>query len=140
MGVVATERFIGQAVLRKEDPELITGQASYIDNHTMPGMAWMALVRPPYVHARIDSIDTSAAASMPGVIAVFTGGDLDLGELPFVWPITEDIKIPHHFPLAKDKIRFSGDAVAGGGGGNPEQALDAAGAVTGDGAGLPAVI
>src|ERR671914_209137 len=127
MGVVATEKVIGQAVLRKEDHELITGQASFIDNHTMPGMAWMALVRPPYVHARIDSIDTSAAASMPGVIAVFVAGDLDLGELPFVWPITEDIKIPHHFPLAKDKIRFNGDAVAGVVAETPEQALHAPG-------------
>jgi carbon-monoxide dehydrogenase large subunit len=139
MGVVATERFIGQAVLRKEDPELITGQASYIDNHTMPGMAWMALVRPPYVHARIDAIDTSAAASMPGVIAVFTAGDLDLGELPFVWPITEDIKVPHHYPLAKDKIRFNGDPVAVVVAETRAQAADAAEAVTVDVTELPAV-
>ena len=94
--MAVAERFIGQAVLRKEDPELITGQASYVDNMTAPGMVWMAMVRPPFVHAKIDSIDTSAAKSMPGVIGVYTAEDLDVGALPFVWPITDDIKVPVH--------------------------------------------
>jgi carbon-monoxide dehydrogenase large subunit len=110
--MATTEKYVGTEVLRKEDPELLTGQASYVDNMTMAGMAWMALVRPPYVHARIRSIATSAAASMPGVIGVYTAEDLELGGLPFVWPITEDIKVPTHLPLTKDKIRFNGDAVA----------------------------
>ena len=74
--MATTEQFIGQPVLRKEDPELLTGQASYIDNWTMPGMVWMALVRPPYVHATIDGIDTAEAASMPGVVGVVHGGRL----------------------------------------------------------------
>ncbi len=56
--MATTERFIGQPVLRKEDPDLLTGQARYIDDWTMPGMVWMAMVRPPYVHATIDAIDT----------------------------------------------------------------------------------
>src|SRR6188768_3916357 len=94
--------YIRAEVLRKEDPELVTGKASVIDNHTLPGMLWMAMVRPPYVHARVNSIDTSAAASMPGVVGVYTAADLDVGGLPFVWPITEDIKIPVHYPLTKD--------------------------------------
>ena len=98
--MVATEKFIGQTVLRKEDPELVTGQAHFIDNWTMPGMLWMSLVRPPYVHATIEAIDTSTAAAMPGVVGVFTGKDLGLGALPFVWPITEDIKVPVHYALA----------------------------------------
>ena len=110
--MATTEQFIGQAVLRKEDPELVTGQANFIDNHTMPGMVWMAMVRPPYVHAKVESIDTTAAATMPGVIGVYTAVDLELGGLPFVWPITEDIKVPVHLPLSADKIRFNGDAVA----------------------------
>jgi len=110
--MATTELYIGAEVLRKEDPELVTGQASFIDNHSLPGMLWMAMVRPPYVHARVNSIDTSAAASMPGVVGVYTAADLDVGGLPFVWPITEDIKIPVHYPLTKDKIRFHGDAVA----------------------------
>jgi carbon-monoxide dehydrogenase large subunit len=110
--MVATEPYVGRAVLRKEDPKLLTGQANYIDNWTMPGMVWMAMVRPPYVHARIVSIDTSEAAGMPGVLGAFTAGDLDVGGLPFVWPITEDIKVPNHYPLTSDKIRYAGDAVA----------------------------
>ena len=91
------------------------------------------MVRPPYVHARVNSIDTS-------------GGDVDAGRrrclhgaptwrsaaLPFVWPITEDIKIPVHFPLTKDKIRFHGDAVAVVVAETREQALDAAENVTVD--------
>jgi carbon-monoxide dehydrogenase large subunit len=128
--MVATEPFIGREVLRKEDGDLVTGQANFIDNQTLPGMLWMAMVRPPYVHATVDSIDTAAAAASPGVIGVFTGADLEVGELPFVWPITEDIKIPHHHPLTKDRIRFNGDAVAVVLAETREQAVDAAELVT----------
>ena len=124
--MATTEAFIGQPVLRKEDPELVTGQANYIDNHTMPGMVWMAMVRPPYVHAKIDSIDTTAAKAAPGVVGVYTAADLEVGALPFVWPITEDIKIPVHHPLTSDKIRFNGDAVAVVVAETREQAEDAA--------------
>ena len=56
--MATTETFIGQPVLRKEDAKLLAGQGSFIDNLTMAGMVWMALVRPPYVHATIDAIDT----------------------------------------------------------------------------------
>ena len=128
--MATTELYIGAEVLRKEDPELVTGQASFIDNHSLPGMLWMAMVRPPYVHARVNSIDTSAAASMPGVVGVYTAADLDVGGLPFVWPITEDIKIPVHLPLTKDKIRFHGDAVAVVVAETREQAIDAAALVS----------
>ena len=137
--MVATENFVGRAVLRKEDGDLLTGQARYIDNFTMPGMAWMSVVRAPFVHATIDSIDTSAAAAMPGVIGVYTGGDLGLGALPFVWPITEDIKVPVHYPLATDKIRFAGDGVAVVLAETREQAEDAAEAVMVSATELPAV-
>jgi len=137
--MVATETYIGQPVLRKEDPDLLTGQARYIDNFSVPGMAWMAMVRPPFVHATIGSIDTSAAASMPGVIGVYTGEDLGMGALPFVWPITEDIKVPVHYPLATDKVRFAGDAVAVVLAETREQAEDAAEAVVVQASALPAV-
>jgi carbon-monoxide dehydrogenase large subunit len=113
--MVMTEPYIGQRLLRKEDAKLLAGQASYIDNQTMAGMAWMSFVRPPYVHATIDRIDTGAAAAMPGVIGVFTHADLAgewAGSLPMVWPITEDIKMPVHWPLTGDTVRFAGDAVA----------------------------
>ena len=109
------EKYVGQSVLRKEDPELVTGQARFIDNFDTPGMVWMAVVRSPFAHARIVSIDTSDAAGMPGVLGVSTAADLEGewgGPLPFVWPITEDIKVPVHWPLTKDKARFQGDGVA----------------------------
>jgi carbon-monoxide dehydrogenase large subunit len=113
--MVTTENYVGSRVLRKEDAKLLAGQGTFVDNQTMAGMVWMELVRPPYVHAAIDSIETSAAASMPGVIAVLTASDLEdafPAALPMVWPITEDIKLPTHWPLTKDRIRFAGDAVA----------------------------
>ena len=61
-------------VLRKEDAKLLHGQGTFVDNQTMAGMVWMKLVRPPYVHATIDSIDAAVAASMPGVVGVLHRG------------------------------------------------------------------
>ncbi len=109
------DRFVGREILRKEDPELLTGQARWVDNLTASGMLWMAVVRSPYAHARIAGIDASRAKTMPGVIDVSTAADLEDewgGPLPFVWPITEDIKVPVHWPLTKDTARFQGDGVA----------------------------
>ncbi|HET9672588.1 MAG TPA: molybdopterin cofactor-binding domain-containing protein [Actinomycetota bacterium] len=138
--MATTETYVGRPLLRKEDPELITGQAGFVDNWTMPGMLWMALVRPPYVHATIDAIDTSAASTMPGVVGVYTAADLGLGALPFVWPITEDIKVPIHYPLTSDKIRFNGDAVAVVVAETREQAVDGAEAVAVTATELPSVV
>ncbi len=137
--MVATEPFIGRQVLRKEDPDLLTGQASYVDNQTMPGMLWMALVRPPYVHATSTRSTPLPPRRMPGVVGVYTAADLELGGLPFVWPITEDIKVPVHYPLTKDKIRFHGDAVAVVLAESREQAADAAELVSVTVTELPAV-
>jgi aerobic carbon-monoxide dehydrogenase large subunit len=141
--MVTTAPYIGQPLLRKEDAKLLAGQGSYIDNQSMAGMVWMALVRPPYVHASIDSIGTAAAAAMPGVIGVFTAADLESewgGPLPMVWPITEDIKIPTHYPLTGDTIRFAGDAVAVVVAETRELAEDAAEAVVTHATALPAVL
>jgi carbon-monoxide dehydrogenase large subunit len=109
------QRYVGAGVLRKEDPELITGQARFIDDITVPGMVWVALVRSPYAHARITRVDVSRALEAPGVVAAFSGADLAddwAGPLPMAWPVTEDINNPSHWPLAKDKARFAGDGVA----------------------------
>jgi carbon-monoxide dehydrogenase large subunit len=106
---------IGAAVPRKEDPELLTGQARYVDDLTVPGMVWMALVRSPYAHARIAKIELSKAAAAEGVVAAYSGEDLagDIpAPLPCAWPVTEDIKMPEHWPLARGKARYVGDAVA----------------------------
>ena len=69
---------VGTRMLRKEDPRLIQGQASYVDDINLTGQLWAAWVRSPEAHAKIVSIDTSEAKAAPGVLAVFTGHDLDL--------------------------------------------------------------
>jgi carbon-monoxide dehydrogenase large subunit len=109
------QRYVGGGVLRKEDPKLLTGQATYTDNVSFPGMVWAVLVRSPFAHARINSVDGKRASEMPGVVAVYSGTDLESeweGPLPMVWPVTDDINNPPHWPIAKDKARFAGDAVA----------------------------
>ena len=76
---------IGVAMKRKEDPRFIQGKGHYVDDIRLPGMLAMALVRSPYPHAEIKSIDISAALKVPGVVAVITGKDLEaagLGWLP----------------------------------------------------------
>ena len=110
-----TEKFVGQPVLRKEDPSLITGGGSFVDNMSLPGMLHLAVVRSPFAHARVVSVDLSEALAMPGVVGAWSGADLAddwAGPLPMVWPITEDIKTSDHWPLTKDKARFQGDGVA----------------------------
>lgn len=108
-----TDKYVGQAVLRKEDGEFLTGQARYTDDITVPGMLWMAVVRSPYAHARIKGVDVSKALAMGGVVAAFSGQDFEwAGPLLMAWPVTDDINNPSHWPLAKDKARYQGDGVA----------------------------
>ena len=153
----APEKFVGGGVPRKEDPALVTGRANWTDNIKLPGMLHATMLRSPYAHAKITSIDASAAKEQPGVIEVFTGEDLaaeyhknpqanpaavtgyDLsmhersqGETSvtdtadntdgqpvdektrtFVaWIVHDDLKVPHHDPVARDEVNFAGDIVA----------------------------
>jgi carbon-monoxide dehydrogenase large subunit len=79
----------------------------------LPGLLHMAFVRSPFAHARITSVDVSAAKSMPGVIAAFSAADFgEQGSLPCGWPVTEDIVMPPHPPMATDEVRYVGEAVA----------------------------
>jgi carbon-monoxide dehydrogenase large subunit len=105
---------LGRARLRKEDAKLITGQTNWTDNIKLPGMLHMAFVRSPYAHARITRVDVSGALSQPGVIAAFSGADFaaEQGSLPCAWPVTPDILIPPHPPIAVDEVRYVGEAVA----------------------------
>jgi carbon-monoxide dehydrogenase large subunit len=107
--------YVGTEVLRKEDPELITGQARYTDDLTLHGMLHMVVVRSPFAHARIKNVDLSKALATPGIVAAYSGQDLAdswIGGLPMAWPVTDDIKVPAHWPLAKDVARYQGDGVA----------------------------
>ncbi len=105
---------VGRPRLRKEDAHLITGRSRYTDNMTLPGMLHLAMVRSPFAHAKITSIDASAAKSSPGVVAVLTGADLaaEQGSLPNVWPVTADQKAPAFPSIAVDEVAFAGEVVA----------------------------
>ena len=110
-----TTRVFGSGIRRREDPRLITGRASYTDDIKLPGMAHAAILRSMYAHAVIKSVDTSGAVGQPGVIAVYTGEDTEgaLNGLPCAWLIpNSDLKTPVHPAIAKDKVRYVGDAIA----------------------------
>ena len=91
---VTTE--IGKARARKEDARLVTGQTNWTDNIVLPGLAHVAYLRSPMAHARIVSVDVSAARGASGVIAAYSGADFaaEQGSLPCAWPVTPDIVIP----------------------------------------------
>ena len=106
--------YMGKSMKRVEDPRFIQGKGRYVANLQINGMAHVAVKRSPYAHAKINSINTSAAAALDGVIAVYTGQQLldgGVGSLPcgFTPP---GIKTPPHYPLAVDKVRHVGDGVA----------------------------
>ena len=105
---------VGQSLRRKEDPRLITGRASYVDDITLVGQLWAAWVRSPEAHAKIVSIETSAAKARDGVVAVFTNEDLDMeAGLPMAWvPPGVTVNTPDHWVLAKDEVKHVGDPVA----------------------------
>ena len=110
-----TTRIFGSGIRRREDPRLITGQASYTDDIKLAGLAHAAILRSPHGHARITGIDTAAAAAAPGVIAVYTGADTEgvLNPIPCAWVIPDsDVKAVAYPPLASDVVRYVGDAVA----------------------------
>jgi carbon-monoxide dehydrogenase large subunit len=134
---------VGTRMRRKEDPALLTGEARFTDDLQIPGALHAAFVRSPYAHARIRSIDTAAAAAMPGVVAVFTGEDLAsewAAPMPCAWTVTPDMKAPAHRPLAVGKACYAGDAVAVVLARSSYEARDAADAVVVDYEPLPAVV
>jgi carbon-monoxide dehydrogenase large subunit len=105
----------GSGIRRREDPRLITGAATYTDDVKLPGLAYAAILRSPYAHARITRIDTSVAKAAPGVLAVYSGADVKdrLVPVPCAWNIPNaDLKTPPHPQLAFDKVRYVGDGVA----------------------------
>ena len=122
---------IGTPLRRKEDPRFITGTGTYLDDVQLANVAHAAILRSPYAHARIRSVDTSVATAMPGIIAVYTGQDLkDLPALPCAWPAggasgpyTNNLNTPRL--LALDDVKWAGEGVAMIIAESPEQAQDA---------------
>ena len=122
---------IGSSPRRKEDGRFITGHGQYTDDIVLPGQLHAAFVRSPHSHARIRSVDTTRAKEMPGVRKVYTGADLKaagVNPIPPGWLHT-GIAIGEHMPLATDKVRFVGNAVAIVLADSPARARDAADAV-----------
>src|SRR6266536_3035925 len=139
---VETGRYIGSRMLRKEDAPLVMGHGHYVDNLALPGMLWVAVVRSPMAHARITSVDVSAALELPGVVAAYSGSDLAsewAASLPCAWPVAPETKIPSHWPVAQDRARLVGDPVAVVVADTRAHAADAVEAVDVDYEQLPAV-
>ena len=106
---------IGKAVKRREDPRLITGSATYTDDIQLPRMAYAAVLRSPWAHAHVRSIDVQHARTSPGVVAVYTGRDLAerVNPVPCAWMVPNcDLQVPPHPMLAVDTVRYVGDGVA----------------------------
>src|SRR5690348_9542075 len=133
---MAYASLMGARVKRKEDPRLITGQATYVDDVKLPGMHYVAFVRSPYAAARIGEIDTTDAAALPGVVAVITGRELvplydpmpmaDPAEVTSGDEASAATKRLTHYALSVDCVRHVGEAVAAVIATSPAIAADAA--------------
>ena len=135
---------LGAPIKRVEDPRFITGKGRYLDDITLTGMTHMAILRSPYAHANIRSIDTSKAKTMPGVLAVFVGADIPWNPLPMAWPaggsagIQNNVSTPRI--LATDAVKWTGEGVAALVAETEAQAVDALEAIQVDWEPLPAVV
>jgi aerobic carbon-monoxide dehydrogenase large subunit len=110
--VTKTEPFVGRRIRRQEDPRLITGTATYVDDIQKPGMLYFAVLRSPYPAAKIKSIDASKALALPGVRAVYTGKDVaSVGPVPCAGSMPT-LRVPHHTILATDRVYYVGHPVA----------------------------
>ncbi|MEO8954488.1 MAG: molybdopterin cofactor-binding domain-containing protein [Ktedonobacteraceae bacterium] len=112
MGIAA---MLGSPIKRREDPRLITGQATYVDDIKLYGMLHMSVLRSPYGHARINNINTQAARNHPGVVAVYLAEDLKgaVGNIAIAVPLGHIAEgMGTRGPLAEGKVRFYGDPVA----------------------------
>lgn len=109
---MAFTSMMGARVTRREDPRLITGRSTYVDDLTLPRMTYAAFVRSPHAHARIGRIETRAAKANPGVFAVLSADDLEgVGDIPTA-PQIEGMKVPKHPPLARERVAHVGEPVA----------------------------
>ncbi|MFQ5624027.1 MAG: xanthine dehydrogenase family protein molybdopterin-binding subunit [Paracoccaceae bacterium] len=136
---------IGASTKRREDVRFLTGKGQYTDDINIHGQAYAYFVRSDVAHGRINGIDTSAAAGMPGVVRIFTGADFEgVGGVPCGWQVTdrfgEPMQEPAHPVLAQGKVRHVGDPIAVVIAESLSEARDAAEAIDIDIDELPAVI
>src|SRR5262245_50118296 len=134
-------KYVGKSVKRTEDPRLIKGLAHYVDDIRLPDTLHVAFVRSIYAHARITGIDTTEAANMSGVVAVYTGKDVaeNVGPVPCAAALP-DLKVPDYRVLATDKTLFVGHPIAAVVANDRYVARDAADFISVDYEELPAVI
>jgi carbon-monoxide dehydrogenase large subunit len=106
-------KMVGARVKRIEDPRLLRGRAAYVDDIRLPGLLHMAVLRSPHAHARIQSVDLSAARGLAGVVDVFSFADLgpEPPSIPVLFP-DESMRGAPQYPLARDKVRYVGEGVA----------------------------
>jgi carbon-monoxide dehydrogenase large subunit len=144
MTTEAAPDVLGARIKRVEDPRFITGAGNYVDDIKLASMAHMAILRSPYAHANIRSVDTSAAAAMPGVVAVFVGADIPYNPMPMAWPaggvagIQNNVNTPR--TLATDSVKWTGEGVAAVVADTEAEAFDALEAIVVDYEPLPAVV
>jgi carbon-monoxide dehydrogenase large subunit len=116
MAGILAERYTGASIKRSEDPRILTGAGRYVDDIKLPGMLHAAFVRSPLAHARVLAVDTAAARSLPGVVAVLAGAELEAMTVPGPDAFSSLMGAPGPTPeftlLATDKVRFVGDPVA----------------------------
>ena len=118
------QKLVGQSVPRKEDLALLTGTARYIDDIKLPGMLYAKILRSDVAHARLNSIDMSAARQMPGVIDVLCGADL-VGKVKPWGDMMQDLLVGDHTPFAVNKVLYEGQELAAVVAETKYQALDA---------------
>src|SRR5258706_2954074 len=110
--ITQVEKLVGKRIRRREDPRLITGTATYVDDIRMPGMHYAAIVRSPHAAARIRSISTKAAAETTSVAEIYTGKDTEkVGPVPCGSSLP-GLRVPHHYILAMNRVYFVGHPVA----------------------------
>jgi aerobic carbon-monoxide dehydrogenase large subunit len=104
--------WVGRPVPRREDARFLRGQATYLDDVELDGLLDVTFVRSPYAHARLGAVDTAAAREQPGVVALLTGPELDVGTLPGGSLEGAFVAEAGHPVLARERVRYAGEAVA----------------------------
>src|SRR2546427_12524596 len=135
-----TTKVFGESVLRKEDDRFLTGRGNFVADMLPPGTVFAKFVRSPYADARIRSINTAKARRLPGVLDVLTSQDMkdQVGDIITAWAIPNaNLKTPAYPPLAREVVRYAGEAVAGGAAESPLIAENARALVAGEDDPLP---
>ncbi|MFL2669117.1 MAG: xanthine dehydrogenase family protein molybdopterin-binding subunit [Alphaproteobacteria bacterium] len=114
MSDTKTFRYVGESVNRLEDQRFLIGAGKFVDDVSLPGMTHMAILRSPHAHARIKTIDLSAAQKMPGIIDVFAASDIkiDMPEIPLRLAPFKGFEKFLQKPIAVDKVRYVGEPIA----------------------------